>query len=93
MERQPSEIWRLAIFAMRVKFIERYNAWWPGATPELDPALAAVLIQRGHCTPFDAPDAQPAPQAEVVEPAPVDDAPAVEAPAPTVTPTKRGRRR
>lgn len=51
---------------MRVRFVERYGAWWPGADPVIDADLATDLTKRGFCVPFDAPVV-----AQVPEPEPV----------------------
>lgn len=36
---------------MQVRFTKRYCAWWPGANPTIDDALAQKLIAEGYCEP------------------------------------------
>lgn len=92
---------------MRVRFTQRYCAYYPGADPVLDDAEASRLIALGVCLPYDAPPApeftpatpQPAPPSladdatEVDEPTDVEHEPAKEAVAEPVEPPKWKRRK
>lgn len=78
---------------MRVRFLHRSGAYFPGADPILDPAEAARLIQMGLCEQFDKP---PTPVVAAVAPPAVADEEQAEpepelppAPAPSRAPRRR----
>jgi hypothetical protein len=71
---------------MRVRFLQQYCAWHPGADPVLCDADAENLIALGFCEPFDKPPAKAKkPEPELVAETPAEP---LEAHAP---PVRRGR--
>ncbi len=73
---------------MRVRFLQRCAAYFPGADPNLDTDEAERLIKLGIAEPYDKQAPKPAPEAEVaVEPP----APEPEEQAAPVRPPQRRR--
>lgn len=75
---------------MRVLFIERYGAYYPGADPNLDKDEATRLIALGVCKPYEEP-AAPAPE-PVAEEVVVEELDKTDIEQPTQTLRSRRRR-
>lgn len=77
---------------MRVRFLQRCGAYFPGADPVLDREEAARLIGLGVCEPFDKPAPKPAPEPTPEEPTDVqEDAPTLPPEEKPAAPVRRRR--